>query len=117
MMSILLLICLISVANSSVVVKASDEESKDNKTTITYMDIGNAASENNDNYIVIRDRSRNESAGRLFTDIYINISEKIKHCFDTDCKSAVSECKVKQGIFHFKLSSDDEEHPGSGQAY
>ncbi len=108
-MSAVMVICLNLMAYRNTLVSSKNEDETQN--TETYVDVGNAVSTNNDNSILIRDRNRTDSYERIFLFYPVDSRYSENMRFDLECKTVVSECKVRQGIFHYRLQSDDEEAP------
>ncbi len=90
-----------------------DNETKDVplSTEVTIGDLNGEHSTPEEQEALLRDHNRTEMNTKLLQCRAREGEEWIVHLFDILCKMFVSESKVRQGIFHFRLQSDDEEAP------
>lgn len=89
-------------------------EEEDENAGISLRDFAGANTQQQEQHTLLRERNRSESDPRLFTFREKEGMDWHRICFDLRCKSNVSESKVRLGIFHLRLQSDDEEAVGPG---
>lgn len=90
----------------------SEDSQRDLPNNVVYMADANQPSTTPENHeALLRDHNRTEMNLRVLQCRAQEGKEWVAHIYDLLCKLYVSESKVRQGIFHFRLQSDDEEAP------
>ena len=87
----------------------ADEEPE---AQVRLADFTGTASTPDESEEILRENNRTETETKLLSVPVQDDIEAVQAVFDLCCKTGVCEGKVRQGIFHFRLQSDDEEAPG-----
>ena len=79
--------------------------------TVLIMDLSGATTTPDQEEALLREHTRTQMETKLLCCRECEGAQWELLDFDCTCKQGVSESKVRQGIFHFRLQSDDEEAP------
>ena len=107
-MSGIFLACLLMISYLQAPAGAEEESGK---SQAAYTDVKNAVPGENDNCISFKEQDRSFSLGKIFDCVNSTVTDRA-YTYVTVCSNIhLSGCKAKNGIFHYKLQSDDDEDP------